>query len=347
MKKTNFKCKVCEKEVETTERHFLRSASMKMMCCSLRCLKSTSEYREKRKQADEIRVRKIKDSEGFSVNGTKSKITRAKNFLTLHGISHENLNDEQLIEIWKKEHREKSGHIQKIRSGRLEKYGSAEAIKAADKRRIVKASCKRLGIPYHEDFSEDEIKSITREAFANFKVKDTTAWKLKHILKHRQIDDASLLNNERIDELYSEYVSYRFKRSSIETDKNGYTRSEKGWYEMSSQHFEKFFYRSSWEKKVFEALDYLVGMKAISYVCAPERIDYVLDGVRRYYYPDAAFVRLDGENIVLEVKPSRKVDEPGNVVKIHAAKNKLGKNFHVLTEAEIFGNELLEILEKL
>ena len=121
MKKAEFMCKVCEKKVKTTESKIQKSASMKMMCCSLRCLKSTLEYQERRRHADEARIKKIRDSGGFSANGTKSKITRAKNFLTLHGLSYENLNDEQLIALWKKEHREKSGHSQKIRRGRLEK----------------------------------------------------------------------------------------------------------------------------------------------------------------------------------------------------------------------------------
>lgn len=347
MKKVSFVCRVCEKEVETTERLFKKSASMKMTCCSLVCLKCTDEYREKRRRADETRIMKIREAEGFQVHGTKGKITRAKNFLTLHGVAYEHLDEKQIIELWKQEHRKRAGHGQKIRNGQLKKHGCADAVKAANRERVIKACCKKLGFPYRDNFSEDERRAITGRAFANFKVKDTVSWKLKHILRHFSIDDLDNLNSEKIDALYSEYASQRFKRASIESVMNGYTRSEKGWYEMSNQRQEMFFYRSSWEKKVFEALDHMVGMRIISSVCTPERIEYIHENIRRHYYPDAAYVRLDGKIIVLEVKPCKKISDPSNTIKLEAAKRALGDRFHILTEFEIFGDELIETLEKL
>lgn len=347
MAKIKIKCKVCEKEIEVIRSTFDKSSSMKSSCCSFECLKRTCEYREKRKNADKIRTSKIRESNGFEQNGMKSKITRAKNFLDLFCISYEGLNDKQLLELWKKEYSEKAEHSQKIRIGRLKKHGNLQSLKASDRARIVKGSCKKLHMPYRDDFTEDEIKSITKKAYENFKVSNTFAWKLKHVLRYWSIDNANSLDEKRVNELYSEYMSNRFCRESIENSKNGYTRSEKGWYVMTNQDGYKFFYRSSWEKKVFEALDCLVGSKSISHVCTPERIPYIFEEIQRHYYPDMSFVKLDGTTIVLEIKPLSKVDDAINVKKISAAKTSLGNNFQVLTEVEIFQNELIQILEKL
>lgn len=321
-----------------------KSASMKSTCCSLTCFKKTLEYRENRKIADQTRVKKIRDSGGFEKNGLKSRITRAKRFLESHDIPFSALCDEDVLKLWEQEFRIRAGHSEKVRIGRIKKHGNIESLRYADQERTVKASCTILGIEYRKDFSSEEKKTITRDAYKNFRVKDKTSWKLKHLTRHSSINQISNLTHDEIEKLYSAYVSDRFSRSSIETDKNGYTRSEKGWYLMTNQVDGRFFYRSSWEKKVFEALDHLVGSGEVLSVFTPDRVQYEIDGVKRHYYPDAAFVNRTGSRIILEIKPARKVSDSCNVVKIAFARDKIGSNFHVLTEHEIFHSDLTKIL---
>jgi len=344
MAKIKFICKICEKNVETIKSILKKSISMKTGCCSFFCFKKTEEYRERRKISDEIRVRKIRETGNFSKNGLLSSISRSKKFLDGLNISYTGLSDSEIFQLWKKEFREKSNHREKIRRGREQKYPDADARKKADKERVLKGSCKIIGIDYQEDFTETERAEITRKAYENFRVKDSRSWKIKHLIKNSNID-FNELSNEKINTLYSEYISERYKRSSLECDRNGYLKSLKGWYELINQPGDRHFYRSSWERKIFETLDILLGEGKIKRVICPERIQYIFEGVKRHYYPDAAFVSLHDETIVLEIKPKSKIEQRNNVEKISQSKIMLGNRFHVLTEEDIFEKNLMNILE--
>jgi len=339
-------CKVCGKKVEATIGFIKKQLSLKSDCCSLVCFKKTHEYKQRRKISDELRVRKINEKGGFSYNGKLSKITRSKKFLDSLSISYDGLNDEEIFHLWKKEFEKHSNHSEKIKLGRQQKYPDPELRKKADKERVVKGSCQILGIEYLKDFSEEEKKRITKKAYENFRIKDVDSWKVKHLIKNSNID-LEQISKEKIDILYSEYMSKRFKRSSLESDKNGYLRSQKGWYEMVNQPNDRFFYRSSWERIVFEALDVLVGQRKIICVKNPERVEYEFKGIKRHYYPDAAFVNLAGEILILEIKPKSKITEQINLEKISKAKSLFGDKFCVLTEEDIFENDLLNKLENL
>ncbi len=347
MPRTTFECKVCNKIVDQMDSIISKSVSMKHNCCSLKCFKATPDYHNRRMHGDTLRIRKIRETGDFSRNGKSSKITRAKNFLISHGIPFDGLCDDNVLELWACEFKNLSNHSEKIAIGRLKKYGNYDAIKLADKERVLKSACSMLGITYSKNFSDNERKQITKEAYKNFRVKNTHAWKMKHVLLHTHIKNIDELTPDAIDSLYSEYLSNRFSRSSLESDKNGYKNSEKGWYRMNNQENDKFFYRSSWEKKVFEALDNLLGQCRIQRVITPERIQYMISNSRRHYYPDIAFVNAIGNTIVLEIKPLKKACEHVNALKISAARDVLGQNFHVLTETEIFNEDLLKILGRL
>lgn len=345
--KIKITCKICNLTVESIPSIVKKSASLRNDCCSLVCFKQTRDYAEKRKLADLQRVKKIRETGSFSDNGSRSKLTRAVRFLKSVNVDVSGLDETQIVELWLREFREKANHGEKIIKGRNSKYSDPESLKTADRTRVLKACCTRLGIEYSENFTEDEKGKITKEAFKNFRVKDTMSWKVKHIVRHFSLKEIESLDEDKINALYSEYVSFRFSRKSLETTRNGWTRSEKGWYEMISQPEDKFFYRSSWEKSVFEALDVLVSSSLIKRVVSPDRIQYEFSGVKRHYYPDAAFVNSRNTLIVLEIKPSKKIEEIDNAVKIAAAYDKLGSNFHVLTENEIYGGNLLRLLEDL
>lgn len=344
MTKKQIICKVCGLKIQVTNSVFKNSLSLKSGCCSLPCFRLTEEYFERRRKSDELRVQKIKETGSFSKNGSLSKITRARRFLENNNISCSHLSDEEVVIQWKSEFNRISNHSEKIRSGREKKHPDPITRKMADKERVVKGSCKILGIKYTADLTDHEKQEITKKAYQNFRVKDTRTWKIKHIIKNSAVD-VTCLSNSDIDKLYSEYVSFRFSRASLECDRNGYTKSVKGWYDTSNQNGDRFFYRSSWEKIVFEALDVLLGEGKIKYIKNPDRIQYDLDGVKRHYYPDASYVSLSDRTIVLEIKPKRKIDEHVNSAKIKEAKKILGECFQVLTEDEIFEGELLKKLE--
>lgn len=337
-------CKVCGTNIIVMNSKIKKSISLTSGCCSFFCFKTTQEYFERRRKSDELRIQKIRETGSFSFNGSLSKITRAKRFLERIGVVCASLSDEEIISLWKLEFNKQTGHGQKIKLGLEKKHPNVELRHNMFKERVVKASCTVLGIQYKDAFTTHEKQEINKKAYQNFRVKDTKSWKLKHIIKNSTIDIV-LLTDDEVDILYAEYVSNRFNRRSLESTRNGYLRTAKGWYEMSNQPGDKFFYRSSWEKVVFEALDILVGERKIKYVKNPDRIEYTLDGVRRHYYPDAAFINLFDKTIVLEIKPKRKVNEPANLIKFESAINTLGKYFQVLTEDDIFEGELLKKLE--
>lgn len=342
--RTNIKCKVCQNEREEMNSIIKKSISLRNDCCSFECFKTTQAYLDSRKEADSKRVANIKSSEGgFRKNGIVSKITRAKNFLSAMNVDIQ-MPDDQLLSEFKKAFSIHARHGDKIKLGREKKYPNSLDRKRADQEKVIKGACNMLGIKFEPDMTSEVKKEITKKAFSNFRNHDKKAWKLKHLLNvGAQISDFS---NDNIERLYSEYLSRRFKRSSIESEKNGYTCTEKGWYVMTNS-TNKFFYRSSWEKKVFESLDLLLGEGKLLDVVDPERISYIFDDVQRHYYPDVSFICAKGRKIVLEIKPLKKCNDPINVAKFCAARSINNISFHVLTEVEIFQENIKEYLEML
>jgi len=154
MSKEKFICKVCEKEVIQIRSVIKKSASMKSGCCSLSCFKKTNDYFVKRKNGDKKRIEKIRETGSFIENGTKSKLTRAKKFLHLHNINYENLNDNEIIDLWKSEFSIRTEHGEKVKKGRIKKHKTIEKLREADKERVLKGACKKLGIQYSQNMDE-------------------------------------------------------------------------------------------------------------------------------------------------------------------------------------------------
>lgn len=321
-----------------------KSTSLSNGCCSLECFKTTKEYFSLRKESDDKRIARIRMTGDFHKNGMAGKITRAKNFLHALGLDTSEMSVSTLLAEFKRLFSIHAGHGEKIKIGREKKRPDPEDRKKSDQERVVKGACNMLGIKFDPDMSLILRKEITKRAFARFRSHSKKEWKLKHLLNiGMQVLDVS---EENIDRLYTEYLSRRFKKSSIETEKNGYSCTEKGWYVMTSS-TDRFFYRSSWEKKVFEALDLLLGEGKILDVIEPERVPYSFDNIKRHYYPDACFINSKGQKIVLEIKPLEKCADPINSEKFCAAKSIPEISFHILTEVEIFQKDIKEYLETL
>jgi len=101
---------------------------------------------------------------------------------------------------------------------------------------------------------------------------------------------------------------------------------------------EKFFYRSSWELKILEQLNILLKEEKIEYVKVPEKILFYINKYRHYYFLDIEYKLFEYDRKILEIKPSSKLNE--NKIKLESGKEKYGKNFIIITETEIFNNDL-------
>ena len=235
------------------------------------------------------------------------------------------------------------GYGKKISSGRLIKAGSIENMKLSYKNAGIKAAFNFFNISIDLSFDMDinEVnKIVTRyKNCIGFCNKNPMQWKLKHLENKNIINEKDSLSEDEINKLYSEYLSRRYSVNSLLTPNNGYKKSKKGWYKLNSTG-EEYFYRSSWEQIVLKKIDALIELKKITSIEIPERISYKFDGRTRHYYPDIGYI-VNGSNIVLEIKPSSKLNDPINVAKINEAKNKIN-NFIILTEKEIFVDSILE-----
>lgn len=98
-------------------------------------------------------------------------------------------------------------------------------------------------------------------------------------------------------------------------------------------------YRSGWEQKYMEHLDANPDVSTWSYEKLV--IEYVSNQKTkkiRKYYPDFQVEYKDGTKVVIEIKPSRKLDQATIVKKIRAAKEWCTINnmtYKVLTEHEL------------
>lgn len=110
----------------------------------------------------------------------------------------------------------------------------------------------------------------------------------------------------------------------------------KGWY--TSAQGRRCYYQSSWEKRVFELLDFFAWVKA--WEKDPFPIAYRFGGRRRSYFPDF-WIEVGRKNFIVELKPKSMVNDAMFAAKCRAAKSygqKVGASFIVInTPEEIYG----------
>ena len=99
------------------------------------------------------------------------------------------------------------------------------------------------------------------------------------------------------------------------------------------------FYRSSWELYVYKILDKLLKNKHIKYVDVPQKIEYVHE-YKRHYFPDIMVEYNDGDFKIIEIKPKSKLLLEMNINKFKYAFEKFKNKFIILTEHDIFNDEL-------
>jgi len=223
--------------------------------------------------------KKKEDPDYFSNIAKLGNKNRREKFLVENDIIDDisNMDDDSIRKLFKEHFNKITNHSDKVRKGIYEKH---KDIKSEYGRRYKK------GLENYISSTGIDISSISNEEYDKFKIEfnkkhsmnDKKLWKLSH-LKNRNIDvDES--NPDDIDIKYSEYISDRnILAKSIH---NGYRRTNKGWFEYKNIKV-KMFYRSSWEKIVFETIDDLIGSGFIIDVGEPRRIEYFYE-YKRYYH---------------------------------------------------------------
>ena len=108
-----------------------------------------------------------------------------------------------------------------------------------------------------------------------------------------------------------------------------------GWHQ-STKMGKNFYYRSGYEKIVYECLD--SWHEVIAYEAEPFEIPYIHEGQCHNYIPDAFIAFLDGHKEVWEIKPANQTLLEKNQSKWFSAKKACearGWGFEVITETTI------------
>jgi len=277
--------------------------------------------------------------------GEASKISKMKKFLINNDIIKNNdVSKETLEKLYKEYFNKIDKHGNKIKNGKLAKYGSKENVYKSYIVGGIKKACNYYNIDYEEVklYDEETISEIMKKYRSDIKFKNHNPieWKKKHLINLGiNIDN---INDKKIEILYSEHMSERFKHQYLTNKNSGYKKSKKGWFKFTNTN-KDYFYRSSWELNILKIIDDMIIKKEIIKVFEPDRIKYFFDDRSRYYYPDIGYELNDGRKIILEIKPYRKTFEPINLEKIKVARSVLD-NFVVLTENEIFSDNITKIL---
>lgn len=286
---------------------------------------------------------------GFKEIGIKGKQNHRVSFLKEHGIVEdvESLTEDEINSYYIKNFNKLSKRGDIIKEGILQKHGTKENVKKAYQeifQKVARNSLQKKGL-VDEQTSPEEIKKIWRENMSKERKgnKDRTMkWKIAHLV-NKGVDVKNKTNVE-ISVLYSEYMSER-QYTVPESIHNGYTNTEKGYYDFKNIEL-SLFYRSSWEKKVFECLDSVSEFHKFE-VKIPNKIKYFYENMNKHYHPDVSIVTSSGVEYVLEIKPKSKVNEPKNMAKFNSAIEKLGDNFKVITEDLIFSDTFKDYIEQL
>ena len=101
------------------------------------------------------------------------------------------------------------------------------------------------------------------------------------------------------------------------------------------------FYQSSYEKRFLEILD--ADPDVTSFFVHPFKIRYKYNGSYRTYIPDCLVRLIDGREYLVEIKPSRLMDEDLVIRKAKAGTDiaeRYGMKYLMLTEYELFSDKV-------
>lgn len=147
--------------------------------------------------------------------------------------------------------------------------------------------------------------------------------------------DISVLSDTEIEEWYSEYVSIRSTIGIMTFNKSGSVPKYKNGHYLSVKTGKTHWYRSSFEKRFYEFLDF--SEWCVDYESEPYHIK-LANGKR--YVPDLTVTSVSGKKSVIEIKPDFKVEEfmkdKGELV--FAALS----NFHIITTSMIDKDKINE-----
>ena len=105
---------------------------------------------------------------------------------------------------------------------------------------------------------------------------------------------------------------------------------------FSTKMSKEVYYRSSWEKHVFEYLD--KNEEVVNFLSEPFSLPYYYDNNKRHYIPDILVSYKNGSQTLIEIKPEYQVTAIKNQAKFKAAQeycDSKGILFEVWTEKTI------------
>ena len=281
--------------------------------------------------------------------------TARKNFLLQNNLvtetEYNQLTEDQIQQIYIKNFNSITNRGESIKNGRLAKYdNNIELYKKSYKDALYKTVKNYLNEQYGEDYinnlNDNEYQELFNEGYTycmSIRKKGKKSkkylinWKKSHLINSGISEDIiNELSDDEVNKKYSEYISLRLNKLS-DTIHNGYKHTKKGWYKFKK--YKQFFYRSSWELKVCELLDNKFS-NIIKDILSPEPIQYILNDQIHTYFCDFKIIFNNNKELYIEVKPFSKLHTEINEAKFISAKDKWKNNFIIVTENEIFSDQL-------
>lgn len=310
-------------------------------------LKSESVIKSQPKRVKTI-YKKYGDNAFIDMTKKGNNNRKVKFLLSNSLIDKNKIDDKKYIDkIYLKYFNQIENHGGKIKNGLLKKFGNKTNIKKDFIRRRKKWVIKELKknkINIY-NISKDELNKEIKKINKICAYKDVIAWKKSNIINNTDYFKKYInsLSDDKINKIYSQYLIDRIKYLP-ESLHNGYQSTKKGYYKFKNID-KKIFFRSSWEESVLKDIDDLIKNKKIINVFVPKYIYYDFDGLKRKYFPDIG-IKTKKKDITFEIKPKSKISLKVNAAKIKSARKNI-KNFYILTEDDIFSDNLKEILIKI
>jgi len=112
------------------------------------------------------------------------------------------------------------------------------------------------------------------------------------------------------------------------------SRGKAGYY-FSKKNNITLYYRSLWERQAFEMLEQMNNVKKFETCKFSVEYEKPTDYKIHRYIPDIKIYYSDGSWQIIEIKPSKFVDNEINKAKFAAAKEQFGNNYAVWTENDL------------
>lgn len=283
-------------------------------------------------------IKKIYGENAFKDITKRGNSNKKLKFLKDNNLYKENMNVETINKLYKQNFNKISLHGNKIKDGRLKKYGTKENVKLACSESIKKSLIcqveKHFSINYN-DFTQENFDVYCKKYRQHIHKKTPELvlnWKQNHLIKFYNNgfseEQILLMDSIAVDRMYSEYLSDRMNKLG-ESLYNGWKNTKNGFYKFNNGI--TIFYRSSWELEFFKKID---NIDSIVNIKLPPSYRYMdKNDIYRRYFPDIQF-EYNGIIYIIEIKPFSKVLDNFHKFSEILCDTKI--EFRIITEYDIF-----------